>query len=396
MDVKEADSVDGSIEELHEDDHPIFGSEEPAAHVPGARQRSHRHHARRQRRKRRFFPLIAILLILGLVGASYLLVHSVTGNFRTPDYTGSGQGFTQVTIAPGDGAEDVAAAMLKAGVVKSSRAFVNAAKKSGRSGDIQPGVYRVRLQSSGQAAMAAILNPANRLTLQVVVPEGYTEKQVLAALAAKTKLPLAALTAAAGQISNLGLPAAYMPKSAEGFLYPATYDFDPGITAGDAIQQLTTQFTNEDAKLGLQAAAKAAGITPYDAVIIASIIEGEAKFDSDRAKVARVILNRIAANRPLQIDATSVYAAKLAGLDPAKVDFATINSPYNGYLHAGLPPTPIDNPGESSLKAAVSPAAGSWLYYVNVDAAGHLGFFTDENQFLAAAATCKAKNWGCG
>jgi UPF0755 protein len=394
--VKEAGSVDGSIEELHEDDHPIFGSAEPVAHVPGAQKRSHRHQAHRRRRKRRFFPLAAILVIIALVGASYLLVHSVAGNFRTPDYTGSGQGFTQVTIAPGDGAEDVAAAMLKAGVVKSTRAFVNAAKKSGRSADIQPGVYRVRLQSSGQAAMAAVLDPANRLTTQVVIPEGYTQKQVLAALAAKTKLPLAELTAAAGRISNLGLPAAYKTKSAEGFLYPATYDFNPGITADDAVQQLTTQFSNEDAKLGLQAEAKKAGISPYDAVIIASIIEAEAKFDSDRAKVARVILNRIAQSRPLQIDATSAYAAKLAGLDPAKVVYATINSPYNSYTHPGLPPTPIDNPGESSLKAAVTPPVGTWLYYVNIDAAGHLGFFTDESQFLTAAATCKAKGWGCG
>ena len=129
---------------------------------------------------------------------------------------------------------------------------------------------------------------------------------------------------------------------------------------------------------------------------IASIIEGEAKFDADRPKVARVILNRLAADRPLQIDATSVYGAKLAGLDPKQVDFATLDSPYNSYTHPGLPPTPIDNPGDSSLKAAVQPAAGSWMYYVNGDAAGHLSFFTDENAFLQAVATCRANGWGCG
>ena len=162
------------------------------------------------------------------------------------------------------------------------------------------------------------------------------------------------------------------------------------------IQQLTSQFGTQYAKLGIAQAAHAAGLTPYQALIVASIIEGEAKFDADRPKVARVILNRLAAGRPLQIDATSVYGAKLAGQDPKKVDFATLDSPYNSYTHPGLPPTPIDNPGNSSLQAAVKPATGTWMYYVNGDAAGHLSFFTDENAFLQAVAACKANGWGCG
>ena len=388
--------MEGSIDELRDDDHPLFGSDEPANYVPGGAKRSHRHQVKRRRRRHRVFPVLSLVVILALIGASYVLVRSAADHFKTPDYVGSGTGFTRITIAPGDGASDVAAALVKAGSVESSKAFINAAKKSGRAGDIQPGVFRVPLHASGAAAMQAILDPANKLITQVTIPEGYTESQVLTTLATKTGLPVTALKAAAGNIADLGLPDGFKPTTAEGFLYPSTYQFNPGSTPDEVVQQLTSQFGTEYVKLGIGQAAHAAGITPYQALVIASIIEGEAKFDADRPKVARVILNRLAADRPLQIDATSVYGAKLAGLDPKQVDFATLNSPYNSYTHPGLPPTPIDNPGVSSLQAAVKPAAGSWMYYVNGDAAGHLSFFTDENAFLQAVEVCRTNGWGCG
>ena len=387
--------MDGSIDELRDDEHPLFGSDEPA-YVPGAAKRSHRHHARRRRRRHRVAPLLSLLVILLLIGTSYVLVRSAAGHFRTPDWTGSGTGYTRVTISPGDVTSDVAAALVKAGSVESSKAFINAAKKSGRSNDIQPGVFRVPLHASAAVVMAAILDPANKLVTQVTIPEGYTESQVLTALANKTKLPLAALKAAAGRIGNLGLPEGFAPTTAEGFLYPATYQFNPDNTPDQVVQQLTSQFGSQYAALGVAQAAHALGLSPYQALIVASIVEGEARFDADRPKVARVILNRLAANRPLQIDATSVYGAKVAGLNPKQVDYATLNSPYNSYTHPGLPPTPIDNPGSSSLQAAVQPATGDWMYYVNGDAAGHLSFFTDENAFLQAAEKCRENGWGCG
>jgi UPF0755 protein len=389
---EEANSVDGSIDELHDDEHPLFGSEEPTHHIPGLHRRSDRHQNRRRRRRGRFFPLLSLIVIVALVAASYLLVRSVAGDFRTPDYTGPGQGFTKVTIAPGDGAADVAAAMLKAGVVKSSRAFVNAAKKSGRAGDIQPGVYRVRLHSSGQAAMAAILDPANRLVTQVTIPEGYTEKQILADLATKLNLPLAQLQAAASQISNLGLPDGFKPSTAEGFLYPATYDFDPGLSPAAVVQNLTAQFGSEYLKLGFAAAAAAEDLTPYQVLTIASLVESEAKFPQDRPKIARVILNRIAAQQPIGIDAANRYGVALTGKDPNTTTY-TENSPYNVRIHLGLPPTPVSNPGEASLQAALHPAAGNWLYYVVDDAAGHHLFTNDEKVWQSATENCQARGW---
>ena len=297
-------------------------------------------------------------------------------------------------VSPGDGASDVAAAMVRAGVVKSTRAFIAAAEDSGRANDIQAGVYRVPLRASGQAAMAALLDPANRLVSEVTIPEGYTEKQVLALLASKTGLPLAELRAAAGRISNLGLPEGLSPKTAEGFLFPSTYEFDPDQTADQVVQQLAAQFGNEYRRLGFAAAAKAPRLTPYQAPIIASLIESEAKFPEDRAKVARVLLNRMAKGTPIGIDASNAYGVALTGKDPNSVTY-TENSPYNVRIHRGLPPTPVSNPGVASLQAAVHPAAGDWLYYVVSDAAGHHVFTADEDVWSAAVAKCRANGWGC-
>ncbi|HEV2885823.1 MAG TPA: endolytic transglycosylase MltG [Jatrophihabitans sp.] len=337
---------------------------------------------------------MAIVLILVLVVVSYKIVRSVSTRFAVPDYSGSGQGFTRVKVSPGEGASDVAEAMVKAGVVKSVRAFINAAENSGRASDIQAGVYRVPLRASGAAAMAAILDPANRLVAQVTIPEGFTEKQVLSLLAGKTGLPVADLRAAAGKISNLGLPEGLSPKTAEGFLFPSTYEFDPDQSADEVVQQLAGQFGAEYRKLGFAAAAKAQRLTPYQALIIASLVESEAKFAEDRPKVARVSLNRMAKHTPIGIDAANRYGVALTGKDPNSVTY-TENSPYNVRTRLGLPPTPVSNPGEASLQAAIHPAAGDWLYYVVADAAGHHIFTADEDAWSAAVAKCKANGWGC-
>ena len=202
------------------------------------------------------------------------------------------------------------------------------------------------------------------------------------------------LQAAAAKISNLGLPDGFNPKTAEGFLFPSTYDLDPDLSTDAVVQQLTAQFATEYAKLDFAAAAQAEHLSPYQALIIASLVESEAKFPQDRSKVARVILNRIANRTPIGIDAANRYGVALAGKNPNAVTY-TEDSPYNVRTHLGLPPTPVSNPGEASLRAAISPAAGNWLYYVVADSAGHHLFTADENVWSAAVAKCKANGWGC-
>ncbi|MDQ1733030.1 MAG: hypothetical protein QOK10_3189 [Pseudonocardiales bacterium] len=390
--------VERTIDELPDDDHPLFGSDDLAGaghhHVVGRARRSDRHRRRRTRRRRRIAPILAVVLILVVVAGSIVALGKVRDRFAVADYTGNGQGFVRIAVQPGDGAEDIAASLVKVGAVKSARAFVNAAKKSGQAGDIQPGTYQVRLHSSGAAAMAAILDPANRLVSKVTIAEGRTEKQILAELAAKTGIGIADLNAASKQLGSLGLPPGYSATTAEGFLFPATYDFDPNDTAETELQSLTAQFAAETAKLDFVASAKSLGVTPYQALIVASLVESEAKFDQDRGKIARVIYNRLAAKMPIGIDAANRYGLAVLGKDPNSVTFKE-NSPYNVRLRTGLPPTPISNPGINSLKAAVNPDAGNWLYYVVSDAAGHHFFTNDPNAFEAARQKCQANGWGC-
>jgi UPF0755 protein len=136
-------------------------------------------------------------------------------------------------------------------------------------------------------------------------------------------------------------------------------------------------------------------LTPYEILIVASLIEEETKIDEERPMVARVIYNRLREGIPLGIDATSRYEAELAGRDRSELDFES-DSPYNTRRIAGLPPTPIAAPGRASIEAALNPAEGPWIYYVLEDEAGN-HFFTDsDSEFLAAKARCRDAGLGCG
>jgi UPF0755 protein len=308
-----------------------------------------------------------------------------------------------VSVQQGDTASDIASTLHDAGVVKSDRAFIDAASHNAKSQNIQPGTYLLRKHMSAASALSLLLDPAARSANgDVIVTEGATTFDVakrLAQVLGSDKQD--AINKAIADASALGIPLGYgpgsgTPTSVEGFLYPATYSIDPKESPQSALQKMTSRFADADRSSGFAADAKKLGITPYQALIIASIAQSEAKFPADMAKVARVILNRVAAGRPLQIDATSAYAAKTQGLDPTKIVFADIDSPYNTYTHDGLPPTPISNPGADALNAAVHPTAGNWLYYVNSDAAGHLFFTASESEFTQAADKCRAQRWGCG
>jgi len=387
---------------LFGDDLSEHGDDRP---TPGGRH-SRVDHARSHQRRRRGRRALWILTIVGVlvVGVSaWLIVPKVTALVNPPDYSGSGTGSVRVTVRQGDTASDIASALHDAGVVKSDRAFVDAASDNAKSQNIQPGTYVLRKHMSAASALSMLLDPAARSASgDVVVTEGATTFDVAKRLAQVMGADKQdAIDKAIAHVSALGIPLGYQPASGaltsvEGFLYPATYSIDPKESPQSALQKMTNRFADADRSSGFAADAKKLGISPYQALTIASIAQSEAKYPADMAKVARVILNRIAAKRPLQIDATSAYAAKVQGLDPTKVIFSEIDSPYNTYTHDGLPPTPISNPGADALAAAVHPAQGAWMYYVNQDAAGHLFFTSSESAFSQAVEKCRSHHWGCG
>ena len=369
--------------------------------------------AKRRRSGRRLLGIAAVLFAAVLAVVAWLVVVPIYHYLHPADYTGAGTGTVTVTVQAGESVSDMAATLHSHGVVASTRAFTDAANGNAQSTSIQAGTYVLHRHMSAASALRALLNPATRSrTDTLVVAEGATVLDVAARLQAPRCASVAkpscgpGLSAASVQralrdVPALGLPTEYTvagkaPSSAEGFLFPATYTLSGHTDAAAALQPMVSSFTDAVRSVNFTARAAALHLTPYQALIVASIAQAEAKFPADYPKVARVILNRLTAGRPLQIDATSAYAAKLAHLDPAKVAYATINSPYNTYTHGGLPPTPIGNPGVPALTGASSPAAGDWLYYVNGDAAGHLFFTNSEKAFAKAVATCTANHWGCG
>ena len=344
----------------------------------------------RTRPRRRLPRAVGVLLVLAvfvglLVGAvigARTLLSSFSGG--TPDYTGVGTGEVLVQVRPGDSAGNIATALLDKDVVKSGAAFRKAAAADDRSRSIQPGFYRLRMQMSGNEAVALLLDPASRARSRVTVPEGSTVAVALERLAQGTELPIGDLQAAVADPAALALPD-YAGGQAEGFLFPATYDIEPGTSAAEALRQMVERFGAAASSVDLENRAPAIGRTPYEVLITASLIEKETAFAADRPKVARVVYNRLAAGMALQFDSTVNYirTEKKARLT---LDDLKQESDYNTYENVGLPPTPIDSPGEAALDAALTPASGDFLYFVTTSKDGSSLFTADYQEFLHAKA----------
>jgi UPF0755 protein len=229
---------------------------------------------------------------------------------------------------------------------------------------------------SGKSALQLLLKPSSRLVSRVILPEGLTAKQILQRLAQGTGAPIDQLQAAAANPAALGLPA-YANGSLEGFLFPARYDFEPGTTPQQMLQQMVTRTVQTLDQMQIPADQRLSVLTE------ASIVQAEAGSTADMPKVARVLDNRLAQGMPLQLDTTVNYATGKTGLTTTAQDRAN-PSPYNTYVHTGLPPGPISNPGEDALRAVLAPAQGDWLYFVVVNPD------TGETRFATTAAEHQA------
>lgn len=349
-------------------EHSIFGGNDH--HEPVHTRAQSRQATRRPRRRRRGRRLLVLLLALAIVGGagyaatSFLkpIVRDLTaGN----DYPGPGTGEVQVVVNDGDTGRNIGATLQKAGVVKSATAFLDAAAADPRSASIQPGTYTLRKQMSAREALAVLVDPKNRSVPRVTIREGLWRNEIFAALSKATGVPLADYEAAAKQPDALGLPAA-AKGNLEGYLFPSTYEFPSKATATEQLKTMVAKTIDELDKAGVAEADRQRVLT------VASIVEGEVSGDADRAKVARVIENRLHSKGApnfglLQMDSTVHYAVQKRG--KAGTTPADRNSPsrYNTYKVPGLPPGPINSPGEASIVAAAHPAPGPWMFFVTVD-----------------------------
>jgi UPF0755 protein len=362
---------------------PTFASEQPSRRSlreadVRPRTRSPRGGGKPPRRKGRLIGLIVVLVILLLGVAGSAVVWSAFGpqirqamGWDGPnDYAGTGDGQpATITIMPGQIGSDIAKSLASAGVTKTAAAFYSLLLKQTTQPNFQPGTYKLQKQMSAKAALAQLLDPKNRVISKVVIPEGMTLTQILAKLAATTGAPLADLQAAAKNYTALGVPKG--APSLEGFLFPATYQFDPGLPAKTILQHMVDRMNQALTSHGVSKANELKVLT------LASIVQKEGGSTKDFYKVARVFQNRLDQGIHLQSDATVSYGAHSAKIATTAAQRADLSNKYNTYAHAGLPIGPISAPGDAAIDAAMHPAKGSWLYFVLVNGSTGQTVFSD-------------------
>ncbi|SDX61601.1 UPF0755 protein [Modestobacter sp. DSM 44400] len=351
-------AADDYLDDDHFDDHHDGGSGGGRGRGGGGRG------GRDGRGRKRSRPVAAVLSLLvlaavvaGVVFGGQALLRAI--NPAAEDYSGAGSGSVDILISDGDSLRAIAGTLVEADVIASSEPFLDAAKAHPQATGIQPGVYRMAEQMSGASALDLLLDPATRQLSRVTVPEGLTVAQTLQRLADTTGIPLPELQAAAMDTADLGLPP-YANGLIEGFLFPATYDVEPGTAAIDVLKPMVARAVQALDELQIPVDQRLTVLTK------ASIVQAESGSVEDMGKVARVLENRLADGMRLQLDTTVNYANGKAGVTTSIEDRAN-PSPYNTYANDGLPPGAISSPGEQALEAVLSPTPGDWLFFVVVD-----------------------------
>jgi UPF0755 protein len=283
-----------------------------------------------------------------------------------------------VTIPARTGTGGIGDLLEDKGVIGSSAAFQIYTKVT-RAGPFKPGQYSMR-ESLGVRDAVKRLNagPARAPDVGLALAPGLTLDQIAGRVGQLPGHSKEAFLAASG---STAVRSRYQPaevSSFEGLTFPDTYLVPKNETDEQILSRLVAAFDQQADGAGV-AAANTSGLTPYQTIVVASLIEREAKLDEDRPLIAAVIRNRLAAGMPLQIDATVCYAKGGCDKAPTRADLE-INSPYNTYKVPGLPPTPISSVSAKSLAAAARPADAPYLFYVLSDNNGKHKFATTQQE----------------
>jgi UPF0755 protein len=367
------------------------------------RSRVAKHRRRRQRgkdRRRSFVAFLVMALVFGMVGAGgWYGYGKVKDFFSVEDYSGAGTGQAVIQVEEGDTATDIANTLFKAGVVKSAKAFTNAAEENPKSTTLQPGTYTLRKEMKASEALTLMLDPASKSVKSFLIREGLTIKEILPAIAKQTSIPLAEFEAAAKDPIALGVPEwgridPAKPPVLEGFLFPAKYEVAKSDNAKTILSMMVAQSLRVMEEDGFLATADQLNLTPLELLTVASLVEQEG-VAPDFAKVARVVYNRIKVDMRLQFDSTTQYWLIQTGKGRKKIlGDKDLKDPANNYsttTRKGLPPTPISNPGKAALDAAAHPADGNWLYFVVTEKDGRSSFTADLAEHQGPnLAKCKA------
>jgi UPF0755 protein len=373
-----------------------------------------RNRAERGRRRRRFAGAITLtLIVVVVVGGIFVgsrLWHAVFG--AGDDYTGGGKHDIVIQVQDGDSTTAVGETLQNQQVIKTVRAFVNAAHGNTAITSIQPGFYRMRTEIPAKNAVARLADPNNRVG-RLVIPEGrqlddttdmktnVVTPGILTLISRATCVDLDGnkrcvsvddLRAAASNSppAVLSVPAwAVEPvtelsndhRRLEGLIAPGTFNVDPSASAETILANLISAGAVEYTKSGLVDTAQAMHLSPYDILVVASLVQQEAN-SQDFPKVAQVIYNRLNARHTLEFDSTVNYPLDRREVATSDADRAQ-KTPWNTYVSQGLPATAICSPGVDALHAAEHPEPGDWLYFVTIDNQGTTLFTRDYKQHLA-------------
>ena len=292
-------------------------------------------------------------------------------------------------VRDGQSGSEIVDTLHEQGVVRCGLVSKWLLRRSGVEGEFRAGTFELTTNMTPDEAFELLTTlPEPVPTVRLTIPEGYRLTQIAERVDEALGISARAFMEAVGS-RNWSAPP-YLPKDAEsleGFLFPETYEFVEGETRpGDVIRELLDQFVVEAEDLPWDRAEEL-GVTPYEVVVIASMIEKEAALDQERPLIAGVIYNRLAISMTLGIDATLLYD------DPTpdgQLSFSDLefDSPYNTRINPGLPPTPIASPGRASLEAALAPADTDFLFYVLCGEDGH-------HEFGKTAAEHEANRVAC-
>lgn len=316
---------------------------------------------------KRIFAGVA-LAILVLSGTGIWLLWNEYGT-RIIDYFaqeevanfegGGAEPSIEIVVNPGDIGETVARNLAEAGVTASFEAVYEILLQDATI-TFQPGTYRLLTGMSADSAIAALRDPNNRVQIEILITEGVTLQRALEIISEEASLSLDSLTEAVADPTIYGINPP--TGSLEGYLFPATYTFEPGATAGDIVARMV-----EEMKDRLESAGVAEDEW-HETLTLAALIQREARFEDDFYRVSRVFTNRLDVSMPLQSDATITYwTGEYGSAGTSDADRADEANPYNTYVRTGLPPGPISLPGELAIDAALNPVEGEWLYFVSVD-----------------------------
>lgn len=340
---------------------------------------------------------IAFLVLLALLAAgAFVAWNQVQDRIDPPGPPGA---TVELEIPSGSTTEDIGALLVDNDIITSSTIW-NYWTRLQSVGPFQAGFYEFQENSSFDEAVAVLdEGPRPPQLERVTIPEGLTVSEILPRLADPDtgvgRWSLEALQAAldAGEIRSQFQPEGV--TSYEGLLFPDTYEIDEDVDEAGFLRRLVAETDARLVALDVEAKAAALGRSPYEILVIASLIEEETRVPEERAMVARVVYNRLEQGIPLGIDATSRYEAEISGRDREDLDFES-DSPYNTRRVAGIPPTPIAAPGQASLEGALNPADGPWIYYVLQDEQGNHFFTESFSEFNQAKAECARLGLGCG